>query len=241
MDEFGNIERTRLALLRILAGLVAMAGLLPHPEVLAEGEPRRTLSRRLRNAVLRLLRPAESAARRLVVATARGLAVTLPPPRACHPRHSRKRRQFEPVMPPERGALTTAARASLPLFDRDRRFFVRPRTSRQSVPSISFGDQRRPIPPRPLPDDILNPERLIRRFDALAGTLADLPKQALRLARWRARQARRRAVGDRSRRALRQVLRFGRPPGTSSRTKHEAQDVLAFSHRLALGPGPDTS
>ena len=144
-------------------------------------------------------------------------------------------------MPPEKVALTRAAHACLPLFDRERRFVVRPRTSRKGVPSISFGDRRRPIPPQPSPDDLLNPERLIRRFDALAVTLADLPKQALRLARWQARQARRRATGDRSRRALRQALRFGRPPGTSSRTKHEAQEILTFSHRLALGPGPDTS
>lgn len=239
MDEYGNIEHTRQALLRILAGLIAMAGLVP--EGRAGGEPRTTISRRLRNAVLRLLRPAESAARRLVVALARGLEVTLAPPRAPRPQHLRRRRQFEPVMPPEAAAPKNAARASLPLFDRDRRFFVRPRTSRASVPRISFCVSRQPVPPKPSPDDRLDPARLIRRFDALSATLADLPKQALRLARWQARQARRRALGDRGRAALRQPLRFGRPPGTLRRSEHEAQKILVFSHRLALGPGPDTS
>jgi hypothetical protein len=239
VDEYGNIEHTRLALLRILAGLVAMAGL--SSEGRAGDENRRSISRRLRNAVLRLLRPAESAARRLVVAMARGLEVTLAPPRAGKPQHSRKRRQFEPVMPPETAAPKQAARACLPLFDRDRRFFVRPRTSRTGVPRISFCVSRQPIPRKPAPDDVLGAARLISRFDALSATLADLPKQALRLARWQARQSKRRAAGDRSRSALRQPLRFGRPPGTLRRSRHEAQDILVFSHRLALGPGPDTS
>jgi hypothetical protein len=45
-----------------------------------------TLPRRLHRAVLRLLRPAESAARRLVVVAARDIVVTLPPPRPRKPR-----------------------------------------------------------------------------------------------------------------------------------------------------------
>jgi hypothetical protein len=98
MDWNAAIEKHREALKGIVAALVAMAagaGLVshgcgdalgPHPEVRAEGEPRRTLPRHLHRAVLRLLRPAESAARRLVIALARGLAhpsaprKTAPPP-----------------------------------------------------------------------------------------------------------------------------------------------------------------
>ena len=86
MDWTAAIEKHREALKGIVAALVAMAagaGLVSHgcgdapgrhPEVRAEGEPRRTLPRHLHRAVLRLLRPAESAARRLVIALARGLA-----------------------------------------------------------------------------------------------------------------------------------------------------------------------
>ena len=72
MDWNAAIEKNREALKRILAALVAMAGL-------AGGGS--TLPRHLHRAVLRLLRPAESAVRRLVIVAARGLVVTLPPQR----------------------------------------------------------------------------------------------------------------------------------------------------------------
>ena len=49
-------------------------------------KPALTLPRHLRLAILRLLRPAESAARRLIIAAARGLSVTLPPPRKPRPK-----------------------------------------------------------------------------------------------------------------------------------------------------------
>jgi hypothetical protein len=81
MDWDGVIERNREALKRVVAALAAMAGMAvgPHPEVRAEGEPQRALPRHLHRAVLRLLRPAEAAVRRLVVIVARGL--TVEPPR----------------------------------------------------------------------------------------------------------------------------------------------------------------
>src|SRR5690606_22259884 len=45
-----------------------------------------TLPRHLRLAILRLLRPTEAAARRLIIAAARGLVVPLPPPRKPKPK-----------------------------------------------------------------------------------------------------------------------------------------------------------
>jgi hypothetical protein len=92
MDGRLAIENNLQALKRILAGLVAMAGLGASPREDArqgKAEPpahRNTLPRHLRLAILRLLRPAESAARRLIVAAARGLVVTLPPLRARKPK-----------------------------------------------------------------------------------------------------------------------------------------------------------
>ena len=86
MDWNAAIEKNREALKRVLAMLVAMAGLGPHPEVRAEGEPRRTLPRHLYRAVLRLLRPAEAATRRLVIVAARGIVVALPPVRPRKPK-----------------------------------------------------------------------------------------------------------------------------------------------------------
>ena len=87
-----NIEDRRQTLVRILAGLVAMAG------AGRRAGGRKTLPRRLRNAVLRLLRPAEAAARRLAVALAQKLVVTLPPPRAAQAKKLARRR-FLPTMP----------------------------------------------------------------------------------------------------------------------------------------------
>ncbi len=78
MEETLPIEMNRLALKRILSSMIAMAGI-------AAG--RATLTRSLRLAVLRILRPAEAATRRLVIAMARPLlheaaraeAANLPP------------------------------------------------------------------------------------------------------------------------------------------------------------------
>jgi len=62
------IDKNRDALLRIVAALFDIAGLADTPESA-------TLPRATRNYLLRILRPAESAARRLIVIAARGIAV----------------------------------------------------------------------------------------------------------------------------------------------------------------------
>jgi hypothetical protein len=112
MDWNLAIERNREALKRILAALVAMAGGAAFTSPLWEGrreasgggcalaitptrqsDDRRpphkgevnfsaTLPRYLHTAVLRLLRPAESAVRRLVIVAARNIVVPPPPPRS---------------------------------------------------------------------------------------------------------------------------------------------------------------
>ena len=79
MDWNAAIENNREALKRVLAMLVAMAGL--------DGGRPATLPRHLHRAVLSLLRPAEAAARRLIIVAARGIVVALPPasPRKLRP------------------------------------------------------------------------------------------------------------------------------------------------------------
>ena len=69
MDGSVAIERNREALKRTLLMLVGMAEM-------AGGAS--TLPRHLYRAILRLLRPAESAARRLIIAASRGIVVNLP-------------------------------------------------------------------------------------------------------------------------------------------------------------------
>jgi hypothetical protein len=63
MDWNGAIERQREELLRIVAALFAMAGLIGLRSV-------ETLPRQIHRRILLVLRPAESAVRRLIVATA---------------------------------------------------------------------------------------------------------------------------------------------------------------------------
>jgi hypothetical protein len=100
MDWNAAVEKNSEALKRILAMLVAMAGLGNRQSVLGSGQSgsapaadgptdcllptaycRLTLPRHLHRAVLRLLRPAEAAVRRLIIVAARGLVVPLPPAR----------------------------------------------------------------------------------------------------------------------------------------------------------------
>src|SRR5262245_29546170 len=78
MDWTLAIEKNLEALKRILAMLVAM--------VEFSGTRTDTLPRHLHRFVLRLLRPAEAAARRLIIIAARGLVVELPPQRVAKPK-----------------------------------------------------------------------------------------------------------------------------------------------------------
>jgi hypothetical protein len=260
MDWNWAIERHREALKRVVAMLVAMAGCSP----LADGPARRaeplagegvlapTLPRHLHRAVLRLLRPAESAARRLIVVAARGLVVTLPPPR---PRRQKPRPTILRggigtgiVMPAGafssragvRAGGAAARKLSLPLLDPLRR--VRRRgTAAPGVPRISLPGVTAPFPvaPRrpPAQDDRVDVTRLALRLAALGAALDDLPGQARRFARWKAgaRRARRRAW----------PLRPGRPPGQrpARRRAHEVHDILNDLHGLAFDAleHPDTS
>lgn len=77
MDWDRVIERNREALKRIVAVLFGMAGMTAGADgSLRPGGGEGVLRRARRSAVLRLLRPTESAVRRLVIVAARGLAAT---------------------------------------------------------------------------------------------------------------------------------------------------------------------
>ncbi|MFI0842584.1 hypothetical protein [Mesorhizobium sp. IMUNJ 23232] len=286
MDGSAAIERNLEALKRILAMLVGMTAM-------GSGT---TLPRHLYRAILRLLRPAESAARRLIIATARGLVVDLPPlrPRKPKPKISDtvaamrrlglavnlSKQDFARYEAERKAAERRAARPrtiSLPLFDpqkypfRLRRKYV----PAQGVPRISVPgfSERAALPPPPsptLPNDPIDAARLGLRLQALGAALDDLPRQARRFARWKARcdaaVAEMRQIGSgvvvRGRTA-RGTIRFqrtrplwlGRPPGgrlspydptaTHRRGIREIDEILAHAHALALDaldqPRADTS
>ncbi|MEQ1955561.1 hypothetical protein [Mesorhizobium sp. CN2-181] len=212
--------------------------------------PALTLPRALYLAILRLLRPAETAARRLIIAAARGIVVTLPParPRKPKPATLRGPRAFLPKGPKKRPKPTPRT-LSLSLLDPPRRPF---RVPRRAVPAhaaprilgLDFNATYRPLPPPPSPDDPIDAARLSQRLAALGAALDDLPGQAKRFARWRARRdaaiARDGAI---SRRRL-SPLRRGRPPGgrlshyepgaTHPRKIREVDEILAHAHALAV-------
>ena len=236
MDWNAAIEKNREALKRILAMLVAMA------ELAGGGA---TLPRHLHRAVLRLLRPAESAARRLVIVAARGSVVTLPPlrPRTAKPGQTILRNGIGTgiLMPPNVGPSAQAAPAaplSLPLLDPLRPFRHRlPAAS--GVPRISFPGFSKPFPVAirraPAPDDPIDASRLTLRLAALASALDDLPRQARRFARWRACGAD--AAGkpcDSGRVQRLWPMRPGRPPGFRRRSTHEVDEILKIVHGLAF-------
>ncbi|WP_442579558.1 hypothetical protein ACSBOB_29380 [Mesorhizobium sp. ASY16-5R] len=261
MDGSVAIEKNREALKRILVSLVAMAGLgaggqftfFPQKGAAASGLVQAeksklspafapapplafTLPRRLHRAILKLLHPAEAAARRLIIAAARGIIVVLPPVRPRKPKPvdpAPMLRRFGIAVTQSRADLARAAAAkraatlraagphkfSLSLLDPLKRPFrgFRPLVPDRVAPRILFPGVSEPsyFPAPPSPDDPVNAERLSQRLAALAEALDDLPGHAKRFARWKARNdaalAQQHSAAARFRRVT--PLRPGRPPG----------------------------
>lgn len=276
MDWTAAIERNREALKRILVSLVAMAAL---------NGAAPTLPRRLHRAVLRLLRPAESAARRLIIVMARGIVVPPARPRQAKPKPAIPRRGIGTGIVPPRGASLTPphqgageSEASAPgstvsgeasttpsplwggiegggktapalaLLDPLPRSRRRARPATSGVPRLSVPGYSQPfqitlrLPPSP--DDAISAVRLARRLSALAAALADLPAQAKRFARWRARRDRALKTGRVQRFSpLRSGRAYGMRRPHSRRRAHQVDAVLGDLHYFAHCAlhGPDTS
>ena len=235
MDWTLAIERNREPLLRIVATLFAMIGITKSGAV-------ERVSRPAYRAVLGVLRPAEAAVRRLIVVAARGLVV--------------QPRQRRPV--PAGLAISSKGRGrvSFRLFDPRRRHgwdYGRPRSPGPEPrirfidvafdPRLSLFRQQQPDRAAPVPeengtadDDTVNAMPLCRRLAAIRGALEDLPRQARRFARWRARPI------EARRPQLSTPLRLGPPPGHRKRQTHEVDRILDDCHWLARTvPEPDTS
>ena len=239
MDWALAIKRNSEALKGIIAALFAMLGLEGEAVVGRIPQP-------LHRAVLRVLRPAESAMRRLIIIAARGLVVKLPA--------TRPMSRPMPAGPIGKGGHSPP---SFQLFD-PRKYFPelrqRRRRFRRNPPRIHIlGDDlwgndptvaslwamRRPVAiatPAPPPDGLVGAERLSRRLQALKLALDDLPRQARRLARWRVRRENMPSPKFRS------PLRPGRPPGHRRKPVHLVDEVLIECHGLAFDAmRPDTS
>jgi hypothetical protein len=215
------IKRNSEALNNIVAALFAMLGLDGTDMVGRIPKP-------LHSAVLRVLRPAESAVRRLIVIAARGLVVKVAPSR-----------------PMPKGQMIGKGGAprvsSFKLFDTRKDFpELRQRRVRYAKcpPRVLFlgpdsrvddlWPARQPVAaPVSPPDGLVNAERITRRLQAIKLALDDLPRQARRMARWRVR---REAVKTPT---FKSPLRPGQPPGHRRRKIHEVDEILDNCHWLA--------
>jgi hypothetical protein len=187
MDWDLAIRRNSEALVEIEADLFSMLGIVALTDTVSR------LPWPAYRAVLRVLRPAESALRRLIVVAARGVVVKPATVRSKPAGAAAKRKK--------RG---TPRVPSFQLFDPHPRIILpRRRTPRRGSARLHMfnadGELVTIWPPPPpakapvshppkAPDGMVNAHRLIRRLEALEAALADLPRQAMRLARWRMRQ-----------------------------------------------------
>ena len=207
MDWARAIERNSEALKGIVDMLFAMLGL-------DDTDMSMRIPHSVHRAVLRVLHPAESALRRLIVIAARGLVVKVAPSR-----------------PMPKGTIIGKggnSRPSFRLFDARKNFaelHLNHRVPARNPPRIHFfgSDPRvaalwaapRPVvvtEPTPPSDGLVDAARLARRLQALELALEDLPLQARRLARWRVRRENVPSLKFKS------PLRPGPPPGHRKKT-----------------------
>lgn len=228
-----DIELHRSALARIVATLFAMVGLV-------EGGAVERLASPVYRAVLRLLQPAESAVRRLIVVASRGMTLKPPVVRAscrkagtviCKPHTSTAafrlfdpRPRFGSAFRHERRAvrIKLARRPEPRLRVIDVGFDPRVPLFRQPPPVML----EQHVPPPPL-DNMVSALRLSRRLIAIRSALEDLPRQARRYLRWQAKpQGQRRPQFS-------TALRRGNPPGHRRKPSHRIDEILAECDLLA--------
>jgi hypothetical protein len=218
MDWAKHIEINRQALIAIVAALVRVVRL--------------SVSREARLQVLRTLRPAEAAVRRLIVIAARGLSLKPSVPRPMPPglsKQLRLRRKDRAVRP-----VFQLADPFMPMVEPAHKPYAKqgPRISSVSPadPTITavFGAQANTqhSSPADAPDAGLV---LMRRLEAIERALGNLPREAKRLMRWKARRA---AIAA-TRPILTSPLRPGRAPYLPKTLTRNVDYVLERCHLLA--------
>jgi hypothetical protein len=220
------VVHNRQALALVVADVLAMLQVFGGMEAVR-------LPRVVHAAIMRVLRPAESALRRLIVIAARDLVVEPPPHSKQAPTTGKRAPQRKP-----------AARMSFQLIDPRKRFSsgtrvryatLSPRVYviAQAAPFAPLFQQPQGPPDRPaIPEDLerlISARRLVFRLKALTAALDDIPQQAKRLARWRLIRARQEPPRFSS------PLRPGKPPGYRSKPQQEVDEILADCHKYALG------
>ena len=242
MDWELSIERYRADLIRAVGWLFTWLKL----EV---GGSLETLPRHQRRTILFVLRPAESALRRLILIGARVWKTTAP----------RLRERVAPSNRKERKRVAVRRERAVPpsfkLIDPRKQFDLnpnKPKFAKGPGPWVTDFWSDDPIYDRSAlyayqqrmnraPEECPSAEALFRRMNAVMAALEDLPTQARRLVALQARLKRRR---ERTGQPDLAPLRPGAPPGSRRRHKHEVDAVLADCHLIALmalREMPDTS
>jgi hypothetical protein len=241
------IERWRVPLLGHVLELFAKIGL-------SEGVTIERVSKPVYREVLGILRKAESAVRRLIVAAARDIVVEPKEPRPAKPRakdSGKDKAKADGEAKPRR-----KRRPLFNLFDAlkrvGRRFKKKKRQIEPRIQVVDIGNdpliplylvyqQQEPPPPavvEKVDDGMVNAANLVRRLVAVVDALQDIPRHAMRLARWHAQPKEERRPERWS------PLRPGRPPGYRQRAKHEVDEILKecdWLARLGNPPLDDTS
>ncbi|MFN0193636.1 MAG: hypothetical protein ACKVP5_16965 [Aestuariivirga sp.] len=227
MDWPGAVERNRDALLRIVISLFVMLGL-------AETSTSERIPRALHRAILRILRPAEAAVRRLIAAAAVGVVLK---PRASRPMPKGKKiekkgtgktrrplfrlEDIRPPMVPGRTPVKYRKTLGIHFYPYDT--LIRPTT---------------PVKPAPPQDGKVDGARLQRRLQAIRNALDNLPREVQRLLRWKVK----REKTYETRLIYTNPIRPGPPPYVHEKPRHEVEDVLRECHWLAWeARGLDTS
>jgi hypothetical protein len=230
MDWDRVIERNSERLFVVVATLVSMVRV--HGGGVAAFLPRSVYS-----AALILLRPAESAVRRLIVIAARGIVVKLKLGAA---------RAFPS------GLSIKSNLDHVPAFcliDPLKRFapedFEWGKAKAQVTPRISVPGLFDPVfPPQPVlaDDGTIAAAALGRRIQALRFALDNLPREAKRLARWKARRQLQRQA-EKPKPGRMSPFRPGFAPGYHRTRPQEVDDILSECHHFAreVWDAPDTS
>ena len=229
MDWDLAIKRNSKALKGIIDVLFALLGL--------DGtDAASRIPRSLHSAVLGVLRPAESAVRRLIVIAARNVVVKLAPSRPMP--EGRKIVRGGGSRPPAFQLFDPPKRVKPIRVMKVRRIEPRIRFIEYDPRVVALFPAPRPVvePSPPPPDGLASATCLHRRLQALKLALENLPRQAKRLVRLQ--QRRKASPWPKST----VPLRSGHPPGYRRKPIHEVDEVLIKCDWLAWeAMKPDTS
>ena len=233
MDWDRAIEINREALERVIAGMFALAAtILGHVWVLGRIPGTAMLPRSVHSAIILILRPAESAVRRLIIIAAREIVLKLAK-RATLPGPSSEWWTEMKLRPEEERRPAFQMIDPLKDFSNYVPFLLEPEPT-GPIPRISVPGFLDPIfPPAKtflLHDGTISAGHICRRLLALRDALDDLPGQARRLVRWQARQK----LIPPGKPGRLSSLRPGFAPGLRRRQPREIDTILRECHSLAI-------